>query len=145
MKKFDDSHQISVNFHSRREFLEKIQDANTIEFDLNAKIIELPGGLLIQTQSGFKHYCAACNYIHPLPTEWTFNNNYLSPSFNPSFKQILHDYYDSRINTIVKQSGICHYTITDGQIIYHSDCTHVYKNKSVPMEKIPEYFTLHFL
>lgn len=79
------------------------------------------------------HYCPACKDLHPYAVEkpfsngaqWTFNNNAEKPSFSPSMK-------------ITCGRHICHYFVTDGNIIYCGDSTHEYAGKTLPLEPIPQ-------
>ena len=34
--------------------------------------------------------------------------------------------------------GVCHVSVTNGMLIYHHDCTHEFKGKTVPLEDFPE-------
>jgi hypothetical protein len=110
------------------------------------QVMTMEGEFLIQTISGFNHYCIACKTIHPCPNMgWDYNGNAACPTFSPSFKQWLHDYYDGRIDEYVRASGICHYNITLGRLIYHPDSTHEYAGRIVNMTALPEYFHTHFM
>jgi len=109
------------------------------------EVMTMEGVYLRRTRSGFIHYCVACDTVHPAPEGWAYNQKADSPTFTPSFKQHLHDYYDGRISDYVKASGICHYNITNGQLVYHADCTHIYANRTVPLPELPEYFQNHLL
>lgn len=72
-------------------------------------------------------YCPGCDMLHPLPDDgWTFNGDSEVPTFTPSF---LHNW---------RNGVICHYTITDGYINYHSDCTHEKADQTILMPHIPE-------
>lgn len=59
------------------------------------------------------HYCPACDQLHFLPETWQFDGNLDSPSFSPSFRQMR-----------VRDGKDCHYNITNGQIVWHSDSWH---------------------
>lgn len=74
------------------------------------------------------HWCEPCDSLHPLPWPnhgWTFNENYVKPTFTPSFAQ--------------NMSGplVCHYNITDGSLQYHNDCWHALKDTTVPLWPLP--------
>ncbi len=74
------------------------------------------------------HWCPACEEMHPLPDTWAFNGNLEVPSFTPSFK---HGPTNAATN------AICHYTLTDGILTYHNDCTHTLVNQVVPLPDLP--------
>lgn len=103
---------------------------------------------LRKTNSGYMHWCVACEELHPLPNSWSFNGNLEKPTFTPSFKH-------TGIKT-VKVNGkwtgewvldadgapvpeVCHYILTDGVVNYCADCTHPYAGKSVLIAELPEF------
>lgn len=110
-----------------------------------AEVVTMEGVYLRRTRTGFIHYCVACDTTHPIPEGWVYNQKPESPSFTPSFKQYLHTYFNGRTDSYVEASGICHYHITNGKLIYCSDCTHSYANRTVDLPELPEYFQHHFM
>lgn len=106
---------------------------------------------LRKTERGYAHWCQACKEMHPLPSSWTFNGNVDCPTFSPSFKH-------EGLKTVKDENGkwtgewvldangngipeICHYILTDGIVHYCGDCTHDFKNRSVPIAELPEGYT----
>lgn len=73
------------------------------------------------------HYCPACEMAHQLPSSWTFDDNVDSPTYTPSFK---HHYGIEKV---------CHYTLTDGVLNFHEDCTHGSAGQAVALPDLPEY------
>jgi len=89
--------------------------------------------LLKKTDSGFyMHWCEGCQSRHMIAVEeplsnkarWVFNGDLEKPTFTPSVR-------------VRWPGGCCHYFITDGQIIYLSDCTHSLAGKTVPLQSLP--------
>lgn len=67
---------------------------------------------------GYTFICKPCNSEHVFytktgnpQTEWEFNGNMDVPTFTPSLKNSRPGY-------------CCHLNLTDGILMYHSDCTH---------------------
>lgn len=60
--------------------------------------------------------CPGCGDYHLFDDRWGFNGDMEKPTFKPSMKAtyLPHDC----------PQRICHSTITDGRIQFHSDCTH---------------------
>lgn len=81
---------------------------------------------LLRDEEWFFHWCPACKILHALPKGWQFNNDLEKPSFNPSFK---HTHW---------KIGICHYILTDGVLIFQSDCSHDMRGQSVPIPDLPD-------
>jgi hypothetical protein len=90
---------------------------------------------LYKTKSAFVHYCEGCKELHIIPVEapynirWNFNSNFDQPTFYPSIKHLIEQYKIADI--------ICHYFITDGKIIYCSDCTHELQGQTKDLPNIP--------
>lgn len=104
---------------------------------------------LRKTESGYMHWCPACDEMHPLPSTWNFNGNIEKPSFTPSFKhsgvQIEKDANGKWTGEWTKDSNgepvkfVCHYILTDGILHFCADCTHSMAGKSVPLAALPEH------
>ncbi len=62
--------------------------------------------------------CPACDDLHVLTT-WQWNGSREAPTFTPS---ILVRYFESDAET---ERARCHSYVTDGKIIYLSDCSHL--------------------
>lgn len=81
--------------------------------------------------SGVVWYCPACREHHFIRTVtaqgqhcWNFDGNRDSPTFTPS----------QRITW--NQGGVdhtCHYTITKGKVLYHSDCSHDHVGREIDL------------
>ncbi len=78
--------------------------------------------------TGYSHWCPACDEMHHLPDNWSFNGNVECPTFSPSFKQSgiiwSNGYNEKGIGQGESQEHICHYTITDGKIQFYGDSSH---------------------
>ena len=81
----------------------------------------------------FLFFCPGCNCGHTYQVGgrwvigWAFKGSIASPTFEPSLKRT-----GGR-----KSDDVCHLNITDGQIIFHGDCTHAMRGQIVPMVEIP--------
>lgn len=94
--------------------------------------------------------CIACDGIHYVNTRvdtkfkadfkiargfdipvWVFNGDLVSPTITPP--SISMD--DDNIRKGVTMA-ICHFTVTKGQLIYSTDCTHKWAGKTVDMTEI---------
>lgn len=75
------------------------------------------------THYGF--WCPGCQQMHYFDKRWTFNYNFLKPTFTPSL--LLRN---------GKFETLCHLFLTDGKIKYLSDCRHKLAGKTVDMEGI---------
>lgn len=80
----------------------------------------------------FFFYCVGCKHQHTIMvddnnTGWSFNGNFEKPTFTPSL-----------LNTVPELEGnpkkVCHLFVTDGKLIYQSDCTHEFANRTVDMK-----------
>jgi len=85
---------------------------------------------------GYTFVCPGCRGHHMIPVpRWTFNGDLNCPTFTPSINQIENPpddkYYQPDMPT-----EICHFTITEGKIQFHADCTHDLKGKTIPL---PDY------
>ena len=84
------------------------------------------------------HWCPGCKKIHGFacfePTrdghKWSFNSNYINPSFTPDMK--------IKVGPKNQEPKICHYYLTRGQLNYLDDCTHSFCGKTVPLPDIPQ-------
>lgn len=92
---------------------------------------------LFKCRWGYTHWCPACEETHVFyvdePTRqgarWKFNGNVNKPSF---VKSMNISWLDSGGKTYR-----CHYTITNGMIQFHTDCTHAFVGKKVPLPTLP--------
>ncbi len=79
--------------------------------------------------------CPACKVNHDFDKRWTFNNNFLTPTFSPS---MLHK---PRLANGEFTGTICHSFVTDGNIWFLNDCTHDLAGQTVELpelEKVDE-------
>lgn len=98
---------------------------------LSRKIIEATSGT-------YTHWCPGCESRHLINTTsqnankaiWTYNHNHESPTFHPSVNMRIESGSEVRV---------CHYIITDGQIMYCSDTTHKFSGMSIPLPDFPEH------
>lgn len=85
----------------------------------------------------YLHWCQACKCGHIYNTlreggpNWTFNGNIEKPSFTPSM--LIYDPLPDG-----GRRTICHYFVTDGEIIYQPDCPHALAGQKLPLEPIPK-------
>jgi len=92
------------------------------------------------------HYCPACDSKHGIAVKQSggnvkhfFNNDGDKPTFTPDVKI---DYMlDNEMN--LDRHGLCHYTITDGIIQYHDDCTHDFAGKSITLPNISDHVSIN--
>lgn len=82
---------------------------------------------------GYSFWCQGCTMYHLYYVpRWSFNGNMERPTFTPSL-----------LNTWThgesQEPKRCHLHVTDGQIIYCSDCTHSLAGKTVPMTDEPDF------
>jgi hypothetical protein len=80
-------------------------------------------------------WCPGCDELHRVPVStgerkhpgtlhpdktWLWNGSLEKPDCKPS----------------VNDPGVCHFTITDGKLIFAGDCSHVLANKTVEMKPV---------
>ena len=103
------------------------------------------GRYLRRVDGGFAHYCPACQAMHVYFVDkpshsgarWKFNENPDLPTFTPSMNIRWGTYADPTYVDEGRESGICHYFVMNGQIMYCGDCTHDMKGKTVPLPELP--------
>lgn len=88
-------------------------------------------------------YCNGCNGTHTFNDTWSFNDDFESPTINPSIlvrgKQPI---TDEEFDLIMKGKKVeskplvCHSFIKSGRIQYLDDCTHNLKGQTVELEDI---------
>jgi hypothetical protein len=98
-------------------------------------------------------WCPGCNEYHSIPVNkseqpsWSFNGNYKAPTFSPSIMVKSGHYIDGKVNECwcrwsEKHPGepspfkctLCHSFVTNGKILYLSDCTHKYAGQTLELE-----------
>ena len=84
-----------------------------------------------ENEKWYMFWCPACKRCHIGQTpRWGFNDNIESPTFTPSI-----------LMTAEPSNYRCHINITDGKIIYHSDCNHALRGQTIDMMDIPEDYS----
>ena len=73
-------------------------------------------------------YCPGCEENHFIDNRWTFNNDFVKPTFSPSLLVKWQRGID-------KKENICHSFIRDGKIQFLNDCTHELAGKTVDLEE----------
>ena len=81
--------------------------------------------------------CEMCNH-HLIPkvgqpgATWQFNGDLFLPSFTPSINELQNppDRPSYRPGVPTRR---CHFTITNGEIKYHNDCTHKLAGKTMKL------------
>jgi len=89
--------------------------------------------------SGYHHWCPACGQAHGIATikrtpsspVWSFNGDLERPTFHPSVR-CFHTDRDTG-----KQETLCHYFVTDGQIVFCADNPHELNGQTVPLPEFP--------
>lgn len=97
---------------------------------LSPKFYQYPGN-----PHSMWYWCLGCQMLHPVHVSrpqgagpsavWDWNKDLLKPTFSPSLRHHL------------GPKKMCHVFIRDGNIQYLSDCTHDYKDQTVPLPDIP--------
>jgi hypothetical protein len=88
----------------------------------------------------YYHWCPACEEPHQYVTGdagnlWTFNYNYLEPTFNPSMRIQSSEPRNAYEEIRPVHYTRCHYFIRDGKIDFCSDSPHGLAGKTVPLPK----------
>lgn len=97
--------------------------------------IGLSPGLRLFAIGRYGHWCPGCDkphffnisaQDHPQGKKWDFNGDVVKPTFSPDMRVD-----DERGNVV------CRYYLTDGRLQFMGDCTHVYRNRTVPLPEFP--------
>jgi Family of unknown function (DUF6527) len=90
------------------------------------------------TKTGNKIFkCPGCNGCHSLPVtgdkhpRWDFNGDHERPTFKPSILAT------AKFSDEDGGHEICHSFVTDGQIHFLGDCTHMLKGQTVAIPDWP--------
>jgi hypothetical protein len=79
------------------------------------------------------YYCPGCKFLHSVPPDrWNWNKSTDKPTLTPSVRHFFPACGNSPEETI------CHYFVTDGNIIFCGDCKHELKGQTVPLPNIRE-------
>lgn len=72
-------------------------------------------------------WCPGCKTNHGVwENRWTFNGDFVSPSLTPSVVTIP--------NRECPELHLCHLFVTEGKLVFLSDCSHDFAGQTVPME-----------
>jgi hypothetical protein len=94
---------------------------------------------VLETKEYWLIRCPAQNGHHTIPkvgrtgASWTFNGNYERPTFSPSVNDLVNPSDHKHFNPECPADQRCHFSVTDGRIKYHEDCTHSFKGQTVDM------------
>ena len=75
----------------------------------------------------YMYHCPGCCNCHGPNTTWGFNGDYEKPTLTPSVKVT---------GGNIDGPTVCHHYITDGNIVFLSDCTHHLAGQTVPLEPL---------
>lgn len=97
---------------------------------------------------GYGHWCPGCESGHEINVDkpnhsgarWTFDGNAQRPTFTPSVNIKWGRFADPNYKPVEghDHSGVCHYNITSGRIIFHGDSTHKLSGQTVDLPDMPE-------
>jgi len=74
---------------------------------------------------GYMIFCPACQTGHLFDSRWTFNGDFMKPTFRASMLVLRGD-----------PKRQCHSFVTDGMIEFLGDCGHELRGQTVPLEAI---------
>jgi Family of unknown function (DUF6527) len=88
--------------------------------------------------AGYRHWCPACDEMHaisvtrrnPAGAVWQFNGDLEKPTFAPSIRCFTTENGERKT--------LCHYFITNGNIVFCGDNPHALNNQTVPLPDFPE-------
>jgi hypothetical protein len=90
-------------------------------------------------------YCEGCRMLHGVNDTWTFNGDFEKPTFSPSIlvrgtQPITDEEHDLIMagKHVEPRQFVCHSFVTDGDIQYLNDCTHVLAGQTVDLKDITE-------
>jgi len=79
---------------------------------------------------GYVFHCPGCEHGHIYytsgPVTWFFNGDLERPTFTPSLLNTCENHPDPKQRR-------CHLHVTNGEIVFCTDCSHAYAGKTVPM------------
>ena len=77
---------------------------------------------------------AVVDIPHSVPTErWNWNKSTESPTLSPSVRHFI---------PARPEQTTCHYHLKNGILEYCSDCKHGLKDQKVPLQEIPDNYSL---
>ena len=96
------------------------------------------------------HYCPGCDSVHGFPvrlnddptppdgTKWFFNGDLNNPTFAPSIRiTSTKPSIQGNPDSPPVEFTMCHYNITNGNIVYQNDCAHPLKGMTIPVPYFP--------
>ena len=91
----------------------------------------------------YNHWCPACEEPHQYAVDsegrhWTFNHNYLKPTFLPSMLRSNNTPRNEQERMRRVNYTTCHYFIRDGKIEYCTDSPHHLAGKTIPLPEWPK-------
>ena len=90
-------------------------------------------------------FCPGCHCGHRFITpRWNFDGNIQYPTFTPSLRTF---YYavekGGKIIEPRQEITTCHLNLTNGQLLFCSDCQHDYNGMTVELPDFPEGYDLN--
>lgn len=73
--------------------------------------------------------CPGCSDYHLYDDRWQFNNDMEKPTFTPSYLATWGPEENRRKN-------VCHSFVTNGKILFQTDCTHIFAGQTVDLPEI---------
>lgn len=87
---------------------------------------------LRRCETGYLHWCPACEELHILPDTWTFDGNLETPTFGIGMPRPSFRHWDNA-------GWVCHYVLTNGMLSYCSDCSHTLAGKITHLPELPDH------
>ena len=103
---------------------------------------------LRRVAGGYAHWCPACEQVHVIGDDWTFDRDLERPTFNPSVKVtgkkiVVVDgvwlggwVRDANGNPV---DDCCHYFLHAGELKFQADSLHGLAGKTVPLPDLPAH------
>lgn len=105
---------------------------------LNSKLRSVQGGIM--------HWCPGCEQAHVIycnraeKPSWTWNGDINRPTCTPSVLCFTtHDEEGEKLPNNARRT-LCHYFLTDGNLVFCSDSPHAFVGKTIPLPDIPENY-----
>lgn len=102
--------------------------------------------LQIYEPNVYAFYCSGCGYKHYIPVkgarpeynlQWVFSGTLDNPTLTPSILKRTGSFADPAfVDPPEIPPTICHFFITDGKVIYLSDCTHKLAGQTIDLPDI---------
>lgn len=106
---------------------------------------------LRSVQGGIMHWCPGCEHAHVIYTSkegregkptWGYNGSIDKPTTTPSVLIFVTDDEDEVGNPLPQpiKRTLCHYFLTDGNLVFCGDSKHIYAGQTVPLPDIPDNY-----